>query len=142
MEISVNRSTLYATITITSLLVLSGLAFLGKVFTTISASGQARLLSWNDWQKLKAEARFKSERELLRSEAEALASRLNMAPDPVAIQLLSQQILQHTRTGVLVLERARAALLQAAQDTTSWAAGSLDRETAMASLQAAIELLR
>ncbi len=142
MEITVSRSTLYPTLFLLSLLVLLGLASLGKSFTPRVETGEARILSWRDWQLAQAERRFQSEREILRADVKALAAILNKSPDPVAAQLLFQRIGKGNSVGEAALQPARAALLQAAQDAASWSAGALDRDRAIASLQEASNLLK
>jgi hypothetical protein len=99
-------------------------------------------LTWDDWQVLKAERQYTSERTVLRSDADALASLLNQAPDPVVAQLLEERISRHTSNGQAALLTARTALLQAAKDAASWTSGGLDRDTAVASLQTATDLLK
>ncbi len=142
MEISISRNTLYSTFVLVGLLALLGLASLGKSFTPTAEAGEARVMTWSDWQLTKAERRFQNEREILRADMNALAALLNTTPDPVAAQLLAQRIGRHTSAGEAVLQPARTALLQAAQDVASWSAGVLDRDTATTSLQAAATLLK
>ncbi len=126
------------------LLLLVGLAFLGRAFTPDSDASASHLLTWQDWRLLKAERAYQHELETLRADADQLSQALNGQPNPVTVQLLAESILHHTGTmdGDPALEAARAALGQAAQDVRDWASGILDRDTALASLQKAIELLK
>ena len=142
MEISINRNTIYGIFACVTLLSLLGLGMLGKPYTPVSAAGDTRLLTWNDWQLFKAEQRYTAEREVLRADDDALAALLNQAPDPVAAQILAQRVARDTVDGEAALLSARAALQQAAQDVASWTAGALDQNTAVASLQTASDLLR
>ncbi len=142
MEITIDRSTVYVLLVLGSLLSLLGLGVLGRPYTPVTASGDARLLTWDDWQLFKAEREYAAERNLLRAEDDALASLLNQAPDPVAAQILEERITRNTASGAAALQSARTALLQAAQDVASWSAGALDRDTAAASLQTATDLLK
>jgi YD repeat-containing protein len=142
MEITINRNTLYGILVLVALLALLGLGAIGRPVTPVTADGNARLLTWNDWQILKAERRYNAERELLRADVNALASLLNQAPDPVSAQLLAQRIATHTADGEAALLPARTALQQAAQDVANWTAGALDRELAVASLLTAVNLLK
>jgi len=142
MEITLDRSTLFGFLTFLALLSLLGLAALGKPFTPVTNTGEGRILTWGDWQFFKAERQYTSEREILRSDADALAMLLDQTPDPVAAQLLLSRIAQHTANGEAALSSARSALQLAAQDVASWTAGTLDRDTAVASLQAAVNLLK
>jgi hypothetical protein len=142
MEITIDRKTLSTTLILVGLLALLGLAALGRSYTVTTKAGSAEVLSWEDWQLAKAQKHFGSERNILRADADSLAILLDRAPDPVAAQLLAGRIGQHTSAGVSVLLPARTALLQAAQDVVSWSAGALDRDTAVASLQAAVVLLK
>lgn len=142
MEITLDRSTLFGFLTFLALLSLLGLAALGKPYTPVTTTGQGRILTWDDWQFFKAEQQYTSEREILRSDADALAMLLDQTPDPVTAQLLLSRIVQHTANGEAALSSARSALQQAAQDVASWTAGTLDRDTAVASLQAVVNLLK
>ena len=142
MEITIGRNTVYIVLVCLVLLSLLGLGALGKLYTPVSVAGDTRLLTWDDWQLLKAERQYDAEREVLRSGADALAALLDQNPDPVAAQMLAQRITQHTVSGQAALQPARTALLQAAQDVASWTAGALDRDTAVASLQTATDLLK
>ena len=142
MEISINRNTIYGILVFVALLSLLGLGALGKPYTPVTATGDTRLLTWDDWQLVKAEQRYTSEREALRTDADSLAALMNQAPDPVAAQILVQRIARHTTAGEAALLSARSALQQAAQDVASWTAGVLDRDTAITSLQIASDLLK
>ncbi len=142
MEISIDRNTLYTTLFLVAVLALLGLAVLGRSYSPVNDAGEARVLSWSDWQLAKAEKRFEAERSVLRQDVDELAALLNGTPDPVAAQLLAQRIGQHAAAGEAILQSARGAVLQAAQDVASWSAGALDRETAIASLENATILLK
>lgn len=123
-------------------LVLVGLAFLGKPYTPVADDGGVRLLTWQDWQIFKIERQYEDEIAVLRSDAEELAALLNRSQNPVAAQLLATRIGKHTTDGLDALEPARSALALAAQDVLAWSSGSLDRDTASASLFSAVELLK
>jgi len=142
MELTIDRNTLYTALALILVLVLLGLATLGRSFTPVTSDGSARLLTWSDWQLSKAEHRFQEERDTLRTDVDDLAVLLNQNPDPVAAQLLVQKVKQHTANGEDALLMARSAVLLAAQDVANWSAGALDRDTAIASLQAATDLLK
>ena len=142
MEISINRNTIYGIFAFVALLSLLGLGMLGKPYTPVSAAGDTRLLTWNDWQLFKAEQRYTAEREVLRADDDALAALLNQTPDPVAAQILAQRVARDTVDGEAALLSARVALQQAAQDVASWTAGALDLNTAVVSLQTASDLLK
>jgi hypothetical protein len=142
MEITIDRNTVYGILVFLALLSFLGLGTLGKPYTPVTTTGETRLLTWDDWQVLKAERQYTSERTVLRSDADALASLLNQAPDPVAAQLLEERISRHTSNGQAALLTARTALLQAAKDAASWTSGGLDRDTAVASFQTATDLLK
>ena len=115
---------------------------LGKPYTPVTTAGETHLLTWNDWQLFKAEQRYSAEREVLRTDDDALAALLNQTPDPVAAQILAQRVARDTVDGEAALLSARAALQQAAQDVASWTAGALDQNTAVASLQTASDFLK
>ncbi len=142
MEITIDRKTLYLVFAFLAILSLLVMGAIGKPLTPTTDSGQARILTWDDWQLLKAEKQYQAERDVLRSDADALADLLNSSPDPVAAQLLAERISRHTTDGEAALLLARTAIQQAAQDVASWSSGALDRDTAAASLQAAVDLLK
>lgn len=142
MEITLDRRTLFGFLTFLALISLLGVAALGKPYTPVNANGQGHILTWDDWQFFKVERQYTSEREILRSDTDTLAMLLDQSPDPVAAQLLASRIAQHTANGEAALSSARSALQQAAQDVASWTAGTLDRDTAVASLQVVVNLLK
>ncbi|MGB8213539.1 MAG: hypothetical protein WCE68_08275 [Anaerolineales bacterium] len=143
MEISVDRKLIHYGVVpfaLAALLVL--LAVIGHPYSPLTDAGQARLLTWDDWQWFKAEQQYAAERDTLRTDVDALAALLDKGPDPVSAQLLQERIIMHTASGLASLAPARAALLQAAQDVVNWSAGALDRDTAGTSLQSAGNLLK
>jgi len=142
MEITIDRKTLCGFLVFLAILVLLSLAALGKMFTPMTSDENARILTWDDWTLFKTERQYQSERETLRSDADDLAALLNQSPDPVAAQLLEERIARHTSNGQAALASARAALLQAGQDAVSWSSGTLDRDSAAASLQTTVGLLK
>ena len=143
MEITINRNTVYGILAVVTVLAVLSLGALGKPVTPpASAAGETRLLTWNDWQLFKAERRYEAEQEILRLDADALATLLNKAPDPVAAQMFAQRIARHTSAGEAALLAARSALEAAAQDVASWSTGALDRDTAVVSLQTVSDLLK
>jgi hypothetical protein len=135
-----NRSAVVLTAALVVILVLLGI--LGKAVTPVSASGAPRLLTWNAWQFFKAEKLYASELETLRLDAEHLAEAINQSPDPVACQILAEQVLRHTSAGVTALSAARLALALAANDLQAWSIGVLPRDSAMTSLLSAVNLLK
>ena len=104
MEISINRNTIYGILAFVALLSLLGMGMLGKPYTPVTPAGETRLLTWNDWQLIKAEQRYTAEREVLRTDDDALAALLNQAPDPVAAQILAQRVARDTVDGEEALQ--------------------------------------
>ena len=123
-------------------LLLVGLALLGKPFSPSTVGGSLRLITWQDWQTLKIERQYEQEISVLRSDANALAALLNLRPNPVEAQVLETRIAGHTASGLAALDPARVALDQAALDVLAWSTGTLDRDTAATSLTSAMELLK
>ena len=122
--------------------VLFGLGVIGHPATPYTDAGLARPLTWTDWQLKKAEKVYLSEVVELRRDAESLAGALNSAPNPVQIQLLTDRVLRSAASGTPALELARYALSQASLAVRSWSVGSLARDEAIQSLEAAVSLLQ
>jgi len=119
-----------------------GLAQVGRRVTRVDASGEASLLGWSDWRLLQAERAYADEMASLRVDATQLAAMLEREPNPVAAQLLADRIARRTASGDASLAAARLALSNAAISVRSWAAGTLDRDSAILSVQDALALLQ
>jgi len=113
------------------------LALLGRAVTPAGN----RLLTFADWRLLQAERAYQQELETLQTDALQLAEALNGNPNPVAVQMLVERIRRHTDSGSQSLSQARTALEEAALAVGDWSAGVLDRDTALVSLQQALDLL-
>jgi len=122
--------------------VIFGLAQVGRRVTRVDASGEASLLGWSDWRLLQAERAYADEMARLRVDATELVAMLEREPNPVAAQLLADRIARHTAGGDASLAAARLALSNAAISVRSWAAGTLDRDSAILSVQEALVLLQ
>ena len=71
-----------------------------------------------------------------------LATMLEARPSPVAAQILAERIAKHTKSGDASLATARETLLIAALNVRDWAAGTLDRDMAVQSVEDAFGLLQ
>ena len=120
---------------------LVGMAQIGQNATPLD-TGEPRLLEWSDWRLLQAQRAYTEELSVLRTDAMQLAKALEQKPDPVATQFLIEQIAQHTKEGDPSLESARLALENAALNVRDWSTGTLDRDTAILSVQDALPLLQ
>jgi hypothetical protein len=67
---------------------------------------------------------------------------LDQQPNPVTTQFLIEQISQDTKDGDPSLVSARLALENAALNVRDWSTGTLDRDTAILSVQDALTLLQ
>ena len=123
-------------------LALFGLAMLGSRVTPLTLDGSPKVMSWGDWRLLQAEKAYQAELEVLLQDAGQLALMLESHPSPVAAQILAERISRHTRSGDASLAAARETLLISALNVRDWAAGTLDRDTAVRSLQMTLELLQ
>lgn len=138
-----DRHVQYAIVVILVTLTLVGLGYLGIPATPYTDAGEPQLMSWSDWQFFQAERAYQHELVVLRAFAEQLVSAVNDRPDPVAIRILADRIEDQVNAGgEPALESARLALYQASQDIQDWSTGVLDRESALASLPVAVELLK
>ena len=123
------------------ILALVGLAAIGSNITPIHADGSPKVMSWSDWRLIQAEKIYHAELEVLQADADQLADMLNSHPSPVAAQILAERISKHTASGDPSLAIAREALAASALNVRDWAAGILDRDTAVQSLQTTYALL-
>jgi len=138
-----NEETLWlAALIILIVAVIFGLAQIGRQVTRVDASGEASLLGWSDWRLLQAERAYADEMAALRVDATELVAMLEREPNPVAAQLLADRIARHTAGGDASLSAARLALSNATISVRSWAAGTLDRDSAILSVQEALTLLQ
>ena len=123
------------------ILALVGLAAIGNKITPLSTDGSPKVMSWSDWRLIQAEKVYYAELEVLQTDASQLAEMLESHPSPVAAQILAERISKHTTSGDPSLATAREALAVSALNVRDWAAGILDRDTAVESLQITYALL-
>lgn len=120
---------------------LVGMAQIGQNATPMD-TGAPRLLGWSDWRLLQAQRAYTKELSILRNDAMQLAQALEQRPNPVTTQFLIEQIARHTKEGDPSLASARLALENAALNVRDWSTGTLDRDTAILSIQDALSLLQ
>ena len=120
---------------------LVGMTQIGQNVTPMD-TGSPRLLGWSDWRLFQAERAYTRELAVLRVDAMRLSQALDQQPNPVATQFLIEQIAQDTSEGDASLASARMALENAALNVRDWSTGTLDRDTAILSLQDAMSLLQ
>jgi hypothetical protein len=123
---------------------LFGLAQLGKGVTPLDPSGSPRVMNWSDWKLLQAERLHMQEINVLRDDATQLVAIMQQRrPYPVAAQLLTNTVNGHVKDGSdPSLDTARQALAAAAVNVRDYAAGTLDRNTAIQSVQIILALLK
>ena len=120
---------------------LVGMAQIGQNATPMD-TGAPRLLGWSDWRLLQAQRAYTKELSILRADAMQLAQALDQRPNPVTTQFLIEQIARHTKEGDPSLASARLALENAALNVRDWSTGTLDRDTAILSIQDVLPLLQ
>ncbi len=120
---------------------LVGMSQIGQTATPMD-TGAPRLLNWSDWRLLQAQRAYTNELSILRTDAMQLAQALEQKPNPVTTQFLIERIAQHTKEGDPSLTSARLALENAALNVRDWSTGTLDRDTAILSVQDALTLLQ
>lgn len=120
---------------------LVGMAQIGQNVTPMD-TGAPRLLGWSDWRLFRAERAYTRELAVLRVDAMHLSQALDQQPNPVTTQFLMEQIAQDTKEGDASLASARLALENAALNVRDWSTGTLDRDTAILSVQDALSLLQ
>ena len=121
---------------------LVGIGMIGERVTPVTEQGSPKLISWQDWRLLQAERIYHAELEVLQADAEQLATMLESHPSPVAAQILAERIAKHTKSGDASLAIARESLMIAALNVRDWAAGTIDRDSAVQSVQTAYRLLQ
>ena len=124
------------------ILALIGMAAIGARVTPLNMDGSPKFISWQDWRLLQAERAYHAELAILQDDAVQLVTMLEARPSPVAAQILAEHIAKHTKSGDASLATARETLLIAALNVRDWAAGTLDRDTAVQSVEAAFGLLQ
>ena len=124
------------------ILTLICLAAIGARITPLNADNSPKLISWQDWRLFQAERAYHAELEILQDDAVQLAAMLETRPSPVDAQILAERIAKHAKSGDASLASAREALLIAALNVRDWAAGTLDRDTAVHSVEDAFGLLK
>jgi len=105
-------------------------------------TGEPRLLGWSDWRLFQAQRAYTKELAVLRTDTLQLAQVLDLRPNPVTTQFLIEQIAQDTKEGDASLTSARLALENAALNVRDWSTGTLDRDTAILSVEDALTLLQ
>jgi hypothetical protein len=128
----------FALLVVTALV---GMAQIGRNATPMD-TGAPRLLGWSDWQLLQAQRAYTKELSILRTDAMQLSQALDLKPNPVTTQFLIEQIARHIKEGDPSLASARLALENAALNVRDWSTGTLDRDTAILSVQDALALLQ
>jgi len=124
------------------ILTLIGFAAIGARVTPLAADGSPKLMSWQDWRLLQAERSYHAELEVLQDDVLQLSAMLEERTNPVAAQILVERIIQHTKSGDAALAKAREMLLSAALNVRDWATGTLDRDTAVKSVEDTLGLLQ
>jgi hypothetical protein len=120
-----------------AILILAGLGWLGYAHTPAGD----KLLTWTEWQVLKARRAYLKELGELQGAADTLADLLNTPPDPVRAQLAAESIQRQASEGQPALQYQREKLTLAAQAVSDWAVGAADYETARQALNDAIQAL-
>ncbi|MBC8503767.1 MAG: hypothetical protein ISR58_12345 [Anaerolineales bacterium] len=97
-----------------------------------------RVLTWTEWQVIQQSLAYNQEIRLLTRNADRLADLLQGSPDPVRAQLVTEKVRRHLhQMEIASLEIPRDTLSTAADATYSWSLGTVEKETAIASLQTA-----
>ena len=145
MEIEVDIQEREVVLTVAMIIVgflaLFGLSRLGKTYTPYNGN-TARVLRYADWTLVKAEKAYTDEIKVLRDDVQQLAYLLDQTPNPVQVQLQTDQIVRDASGGVSSLAIAREAVIEAALAVRQWSTGALVREDAIASVELAVSLLR
>jgi hypothetical protein len=137
VEIEIDRRLFYSSLVALGLLALVGLALLGRAYTP----DPPRLVGWADWKALEVERRYQGELAQLRQDLAELADLLQSNPNPVQAEMAASRLAQRHGTGLGLLVRQREAVVAAAETVRDWAAGFVTYEDAVATVDAAIEIV-
>ena len=144
LTIRENEYMIWVTVLVAVLLVMIvGMAFAGRGVTVVDSAGNPQILTWSDWRMIQAQRAYDAELSVLRNDAVRVAATLDQQrPNPVAAQIVAENVARDTQSGDPSLASARAALAAAALNVRDWSTGVLDRATAVQSVQQAIGLLQ
>lgn len=118
------------------------LAILGYVVSP-QVAGRPVSLSPERWRAVAMERRAAAEIGRLLGDSQALADLLaHEPPDAIRCMTLAQRIYAAHRAGTAVTAPARLALIAAAEALARYAAGGLERNTAIEALNDALDLIR
>ncbi len=138
MELDLSRLTW--PILITALLaIIIALAVFGAVVTPTQAGDHPELISPDRWTAARLARQAQAEAQALMHDASQLRNLLEAnQPEPVAAMLLAQRIYAVHRQGTSATGGARQALIYAAETSARYAVGGLPRQTAITSLNDAL----
>lgn len=137
MEIEIERKTL---VTILIALGLFSLLLVGMLGHAVTPDG-GKVLSWGEWQILKAQKAYIEELQQLRQASDEMAGMLNNRPDPVRVQMQADRLQKNLAEGQSSLSEQRSKLYTAAEAIRAWSLGQITREqTVDAHNQAAASL--
>ena len=121
---------------------LVGLAVLGHGVSPVEA-GRPQVLTPERWLAAALTRQANAEIARLASDAQTLRDTLaKEPPDAIRAMTLAQRIYAAHRTGTAATAPARQTLIAAAEAVARYAAGGLERNTAITALNAALERLR
>ena len=124
IEIDSERSSFLTIALLVIALLLIGFGVIGKQVTPLDGS----VLNWNTWQAQKAHTA--AERELLQyqSDFRRLEQAFTEPPDPIAVRLLTAEILHNCELEIIYLPTHRQQLLNATEAVQNWALKILETE--------------
>ncbi len=125
-----------------AIVLLAALAIIGHAVTPALETGPL-VLTPERWEVAALARRAAAEIVRLEADSRALAElAASDPPDAVQAMLLAQRIYAAQRTGTTATATARAALIDAAAAVARYASGGLDRQAAIAAVNAALERTR
>jgi hypothetical protein len=123
---------------------LVGLALLGRLVSPVAMElNRPQVLTTERWLAAAMTRQANAEIERLTADARQMRSLLaSEHPDAIQAMALAQRVYTAQRTGTAATATARQALIAAAETLAQYAAGGVERETAIAALNAALERLK
>lgn len=144
MEIEVNLSAtkFWGIVLLATCLILVAVTLLGRSITPIR-SGQAVILSWDEWQIVKIKQVYQEELKSLHKMYKETAALLKEKADPVRGQVTTTRILETLNKGGLpALDNQRKSLGAAVLAVRDWSLGTGDENNARALMAEAVSSIK
>jgi hypothetical protein len=138
LEVKLSRKAFWWILAGVALLVLTGLAALGRFHT----SEPAHVICWTEWTEWKVARQYRKELAQMQEDLAELADVLQGRPDPIKAEMAATRMEQRYAGGLSLLEGQREVAVTAAQVVRDWAAGYEKYDVAVEAVNEAIEIMQ